>query len=141
MLFPSTPEQGDVIEAMIGHTFTSVTKGNYYKDEHGDDDAIFFKSPLMDVTFFHEQDCCEQVFIKDICGDLEDLEGSPVLMAECIDVQQEWQDGDRVTSSWYKFATVKGYVTVCWKGESNGWYCERVNMWIEEKGASDEPQS
>ena len=33
---------------------------------------------------YHEQDCCESVYLEEIIGDLDDLIGSPITMAEEI---------------------------------------------------------
>jgi hypothetical protein len=80
--------------------------------------------------FYHEQDCCEGVWIQDICGDLSDLVGSPLLQAEEVssdvdenELEVELSDPDN-GSNWtfYKFGTEKGSVTVRWLGEGNGNY-------------------
>ena len=77
------------------------------------------------ASWFHEQDCCEHVDIEDVCGDPEDLVGSPLVTAERVDDY----DGPRIKDHWgsytwtfYRFATERGSVTVRWFGESNGYY-------------------
>jgi len=65
--------------------------------------------------------------IEDICGDLEDLVGSPILMAE--EITEEKFDDEYGYTKWtfYKFATRKGYVTLRWRGGSmNDEYGEAV---------------
>ena len=66
---------------------------------------------------------------------MSDLVGSPILMAEEVTYVDEHppEIGHRQTDeSWtwtfYKFATVKGYVTIRWLGESNGYYSESVSF-------------
>jgi len=67
---------------------------------------------------YHSQDCCESVSIEDIDGDLQDLIGSPITQAEestnGIDKPNEYSDS--FTWTFYKLATVKGYVTIRWLG-------------------------
>lgn len=87
-------------------------------------------------VFYHDQDCCESVNISDIVGDLTDLVGSPILLAEEIIHEGENPEGvtapdfqdDSYTWTFYKFATLKGYVDVRWYGESNGYYSETVTF-------------
>lgn len=80
----------------------------------------------------HEQDCCEEVWLEDIEGDLENLLNSPILLAEEVYEKQPCesrQDGGTCTWTFYKFATAKGYVTMRWYGESTGFYSERVSIY------------
>ena len=72
----------------------------------------------------------------DIVGDLQDLIGYPLLMAEEVtNAQDENPSGvevpdyqDSFTWTFYKLATIKGYVTISWYGESNGYYNESVSF-------------
>ena len=73
--------------------------------------------------------------INDIVGDLEDLVGEPLLVAEEVQgetpVDFNERDHESVTWTFYKFATRKGYVDVRWLGESNGYYSEGVDLFVE----------
>jgi len=108
------------IENMIGKVATKV-----YRIE--DEELIFEFSDGMSCRFYHEQDCCESVTIEDICGDLDDLVGVPILVAEertsCE--EDEWES---ITWTFYAFRTIKGSVDVRWCGASNGYYSEDVYM-------------
>jgi len=88
---------------------------------------------------YHRQDCCESVSIQDIVGDLQDLVGGPILKAEEVsnyepsskeDIELTKQGNLRGSCTWtyYKFATIKGYVDIRWYGESNGYYAESVDF-------------
>lgn len=100
-------------------------------------------------TFFmyHNQDCCEGVKVEDICGDLGNLIGLPILTASEV-TNKEKPEADRedrdgfydVTCTWtfYTLATNRGSVTIRWYGSSNGAYSERVsfaNITEDENGA------
>jgi len=117
--------------ALLGETLVSVT------GEAGSDEMRFVTESGKTYVLYHSQDCCESVSIDSIVGDLQDLIGNPLLMAE------EVSSGDRPadvpvpqyveseTWTFYKLATVKGYVDIRWHGESNGYYSESVYFALE----------
>jgi len=111
------------IGELVGKIFTDVT---------ANDDTMSFESDTNHYRFYHEQDCCESVYIHDIEGDLSDLIGTPILSAEEVMSHDPFGDVDYQDEShtwtFYKFATINGYVTVRWLGESNGYYSESVTF-------------
>lgn len=115
------------IRGLMGQTLVSVVN-------EADDAIIFTLSDGRQFKLYHEQDCCECVRIEDINGSLDDLVGSPILQAEESSSNEnpngvkpeEYQDS--FTWTFYKLATVKGYVTIRWYGSSNGYYSESVDF-------------
>jgi hypothetical protein len=107
---------------LVGLTLSDVTV------DRTDDDFILFKARTGEVyRLYHEQDCCESVYIEDICGDVEDLIGSEILVAEertnCDDPEEQFES---VTWTFYTIRTNKGTVDIRWCGTSNGYYSESV---------------
>ena len=116
-------DNGAKIEDMRGKVFTRVTGsvgGN----------TLVFENASERFVFFHAQDCCESVDINDIVGDLEDLVGEPLVIAEEVRgaTEPDVEHYESYTYTFYKFATRKGYVDVRWLGESNGYYSESVSL-------------
>lgn len=107
-------------ESMKGMTF-DIVSGNQNSDE------IVFKNEYGQFKFYHRQDCCESVRVEDITGELSDLVGSPLLLAEESSSESK-ESCESGTWTFYKFATIKGYVDIRWLGESNGYYSESVDL-------------
>ncbi len=110
----------------------SVLVGKVLKSIKNTGDEIYFETEDGETyEMFHYQDCCESVRVEDINGDLDDLIGEPILQAnESTNTESprpsEWSDS--FTWTFYHFATIKGYVTIRWLGESNGYYSESVSF-------------
>jgi len=102
------------------------------KIELQDPDALIFHTNKGVYYMAHHQDCCENVEIETIDGELNDLLNTPILQAEESTNSDEpkpndWSDS--FTWTFYKLATIKGYVTIRWLGESNGYYSEEVGLY------------
>lgn len=112
------------VDALLGKVLTKIDKDT--------DEILFYTSDGEIYKMYHEQDCCESVCIEDVIGDLTDLIGFPLTMAEEVVNDNEGVPKDHYTESFtwtfYKFATVKGFVTIRWYGESNGYYSESVDF-------------
>ena len=119
-----------VFESMIGQTIKSIHGG-------AGDEEIIFNSPTHEFILIHNQDCCESVSIEDICGDINDLIGSPLIEAE--EVSGETPSGfddkeyESYTWSFYRFGTAKGSIVVRWFGSSNGCYSETARAYKYQK--------
>ena len=114
------------MELMKGKTFVKV------EGSVGSGEMLFVTAEGERFLFAHMQDCCETVDINDVVGDLQDLIGEPLLIAEEVsgEVPADAEHYESFTYTFYKFATRKGYVDVRWLGESNGYYSESVNLFV-----------
>lgn len=118
----------NTLNELVGKIFTKV--------ENKDNREIWFTcEDGSKYLMYHNQDCCENVCVEDIIGDLNDLIGEPILNAKEVIYKDENPEGVDVpefqecfTWTFYKLATVKGYVDIRWYGGSNGYYSESVDV-------------
>ena len=125
------------MEQMLGKTFVKVT-GSVDSDE-----MLFETAQGERFMFAHQQMCCETVSINDIVGDLQDLVGEPLLISEEVKgaTEPDAEHYESYSYTFYKFATRKGYVDVRWLGESNGYYSEGVDLFVEGVAVAETPQT
>lgn len=120
---PSANENVVVLTDLLGLTLDRIIGC-----EVGSEDLRFVTKCGREFRFWHEPDCCESVEINQVDGDVADLLGSPLFMAEFVEspIKPESIYCESGTWTFYRFATSKGYVTIRWLGESNGYYSESV---------------
>jgi hypothetical protein len=117
------------IGKMVGLTVESI--------DVSDEEMTFVFTNGTRVKFHHWQSCCETVYIESIVGDVNDLIGNMLTVAEevsnCDNLTNERTETDELfgdVEQWtfYKFDSNKGGITVRWYGSSNGYYSIGVDM-------------
>ncbi|WP_297428678.1 hypothetical protein [Clostridium sp.] len=95
-------------------------------------DEILFYTDTEIYKMFHNQECSESVTIEDINGDIKDIMGKPIVLAEestsYENPRNNEYDDSSFTWTFYKLATIKGYVDIRRYGNSNGFYSEAVDF-------------
>ena len=109
----------------------SVLKGKtLVKVEELDDEIVFTCSDGDTYFMRHIQDCCESVYVEDVCGDWEDILNTPILSAyaesNCGAPLNDYDESN--TWTFYSIYTIKGSITIRWYGTSNGYYSEDVSF-------------
>jgi hypothetical protein len=115
------------IDALVGKTIVDA--------KNSGEEIDFLCSDGSKYRMHHINDCCESVSVEDICGDLSDLYGSPILDAREETnsnvnppgvPNKEYQDS--FTWTFYILRNINATVTIRWYGESNGYYSESVDF-------------
>ena len=113
---------------LLGKTLISIEGGA------GSDEVVFRCSDGSVFKQYHSQDCCEHVTVESIVGDVADLLGTPILVAEestsgetPAGYEHEYEP-ESVTWTFYKLRTFVGSLDIRWLGESNGYYSESVEF-------------
>lgn len=106
---------------LLGKSITKIERSKW-------DDRLIFHSNEGRYVMMHNQECSESVYIKDIAGELEDLINTPILFAEEVSNTSKTPGDDTQTWTFYKLASIRGYVTICWYGTSEGGYSTSVEL-------------
>jgi len=114
-------------EDLTGKTLVKVTKS-----EHN---MTFECSDGTKYNMYHDQDCCEHVYIEDITDGWEAMltEAKVISAYESSNRDLAPPGGKRdyhesYTWTFYRIITDKGCVVIRWFGESNGYYSEGVSF-------------
>lgn len=105
------------INELLGETLINI--------ERRDNEIIFDLENGKRYLMYHAQNCCEDVYIEDIAGNLNDLVGNTLLVAETA--TKEGESGESLFT-FYKFRTIKGDVTVRWYGTTDSVYALSVDL-------------
>lgn len=108
---------------ILGKTITKIT-GAEVESKY----ILFECSDGSKYLMFHQQECCEDVYVEDICGDVEKLIGHPLFKTEVASKKTDASEDYSATWTFYHLATIKGYVDIRWYGTSNGYYSEEVGF-------------
>lgn len=130
----------EALAAMVGRKVANVTQidDSYYGD------VVQFEFADGSVAkMYHAPECCEYVYLEDVCGDFADLIGYELLVAETREsdgkqdpaVPSETESVESFTWTFYTFRSNRGTVDLRWYGYSNGYYSEEVTVKFEEGAA------
>lgn len=103
---------------MIEEEFKSLVGKTLTRVEKTDKTIEFWTCMGEHFRLYHSQDCCETVEVEDVCGDMSDLLGVPILLAEETQSGEHPEGADKTdpegefTWTFYKLATIKGSVTI-----------------------------
>jgi len=124
---------GAQVSELLGKTIVNIEGA-----EKGSERITFTCSDGARFMMSYYDDCCASCSVEDVCGDVADLTGSPVVRAEMpsnLDSFDELKEAQRVegitdytpgsyTWTFVILGTAKGTVTLRWYGSSNGYYSE-----------------
>ena len=100
------------------------------KDSGDDSIDIKFEDGSY-ISMFHEQECCEAVWIEDIESnkDISDYKNA-VVIDMYVTTRVNLNTEESATFTFYNLNTSKGSINIRWNGESNGYYSEEVSTYL-----------
>lgn len=119
------------LEKIIGATILEVV-GCERESE-----CVSFVTDRGTLRLLHRQNCCERVYLEDANGDIADLIGGVVSVAEERSNQKGERGECRTKYTFYSIRTTKGDLDLRWIGKDNGWYSVSVDAEWEEIVSED----
>lgn len=114
--------------SLLGKTIVNIEGAEQYSER-----IIFTCSDGTVYAMFHGQECCEEVYLEDVCGDINCLLNKPITVADVRTNSEnrkpETDSYDHFTWTFFHLATIHGYVTIRWYGSSNGYYSETAGLY------------
>jgi hypothetical protein len=109
------------INDLVGQTIVSIDNLEYNSS------CVYFNTEKYIFTMFHEPQCCESIYIDDICGDISDILNTPIIAA-----YESFKEKNFFSSkigelsphdnwTFYNIATVKGDLSIIWRGEQSNY--------------------
>jgi hypothetical protein len=123
-------------DVLVGKTIKSV-KGL----QNGSEEVRFELDNGDTLVMRYEPDCCASCCVDDFSGDVADIIGTPIVVAE--DRSQDGSDKvgphgfkeDSATWTFYTIRTHKGTLDIKWFGSSNGYYSESTTLYLIPAGS------
>jgi len=109
----------------MGYCYGNLSKLNglnIKKTEYDEQYLTFTLNDGSKIKYYAEGDCCSSSFIESI-DDLDVLQDCVILSTESVSGEQiDANDYEVHKWTFYKFKTNKGYATLSFRNESNGYY-------------------
>jgi hypothetical protein len=120
------------LERIIGATIQEVTGCER------ESKCVTFLTDRGTLRLLHRQNCCERVYLEDANGDISDLIGGVVSVAEERSNQEGERGEYRTKYTFYTIRTTKGDLDLRWIGKDNGYYGVSVDAEWEEPTVSED---
>lgn len=126
---------------VMGYGSENLTKliGAKILDIELNNEYVIIKTDKATLKMYHQQDCCESVYLEDICGAPEDCIGETIVLFEerSSDTtgkpEKDTSDYESCTWTFYELRTTGGDMNFRWLGSSNGYYSESVDCVLLEE--------
>ena len=107
------------LKSLVGEVLSHV--------DESDGDLLLTTQSGRQIRFYHDQECCESVYIEDQDGEWHELIGKVLTnVSESSDFSDD--DLDCVQKTEFAFTADDTTVVSKWHGESNGYYSTDVSI-------------